>query len=289
MSIKCPVPQAGDGHTSPLSQAFGRVLALLALVALSPMAPAAGADPAEPRLYVIVSVDQMRNDYLERYGHMWTKGLRRLVDGGARFTQSTYPYMNTVTCAGHATIGTGTVPARHGMVLNQWWDRTAQKVVACTDDAMSGPLHANGATATSATGNSGRPLLAPTFADELRAQSGVAPRVVSLSLKARSAIGMAGHGGDLVLWWDTQHGWTTSTAFTEQVPEWLTAHVTKHSPDADYGKMWTRLLPEDSYLWSDEGIGEGTPNGWTRSFPHDLTSKAGQADREFRGKWEDTP
>jgi hypothetical protein len=129
----------------------------------------------------------------------------------------------------------------------------------------------------------------PTFADELRAQSGGPTKVVSLSLKPRSAIGMAGHGGDLVLWFDAQNGWTTSTAYSQAAPEWLTAHVTRHSSDQDYGKMWTRLLPEDRYLWTDEGIGEGTPNNWTRSFPHDLTSKSGQPDREFRGKWQDTP
>ena len=267
------------------------IVCLLCLT-LSPFAarPVAGEDVVpRPRLFVIVSIDQIRADYVDRYGQMWTKGLRRLVDGGARFTQAAYPYMNTVTCAGHATIGTGTLPAAHGMVLNQWWDRATQAVTACSDDDTVKLVHVNGAAATAPMGNSGRRLLVPTFADELRAQSAPAPRVVSLSLKARSAIGMAGHRGDLVLWYDAQNGWTTSTAFAGSPQPWLAEFLKSRPIEADYGTQWTRLLPESAYLWADNGVGEGVPNGWTRTFPHALVSKSGTPDAEFRAIWEDTP
>ena len=63
-----------------------------------------------PRLIVFLVVDQMRADYVSMYGHQWTKGLRRL-DTGAYFPMAAYPHSYTVTCAGHATIGTGTYPA----------------------------------------------------------------------------------------------------------------------------------------------------------------------------------
>ena len=76
----------------------------------------------------------MRNDYIDDYGASWTHGLRRLVSEGARFRNAAYPYFNTVTCAGHATIGTGTVPAFHGIILNQWWHREDQRERSCTDD-----------------------------------------------------------------------------------------------------------------------------------------------------------
>ncbi len=268
---------------------LGPAAGLILAAAVCGMAVPAGADNSPPRLYVIVTVDQMRNDYLDRYGHMWTKGLRRLLDGGARFTQSAYPYMNTVTCAGHATIGTGTFPATHGMVLNQWFDRAEQHVVQCTDDATAPTVHVNGDAATAATGNSGRRLLVPTFADELRAQSAIAPRIVSLSLKPRSAIGMVGHRGDVMLWWDADHGWTTSQALVAEVPAWLAEYARTHTPDAEYGRPWTRLLPEDSYHWDDDVDSEGSPHGWTHQFPHEVTSKSGVADKEFRTKWSYTP
>ena len=76
----------------------------------------------------------MRGDYVDRFRHQWTKGLHRLVTEGAWFRQADYPYYNTVTCAGHASMSTGTVPAVHGMVLNQWWERNNSRLVACTDD-----------------------------------------------------------------------------------------------------------------------------------------------------------
>ena len=79
---------------------------------------------AAPKLVVIVVVDQMRADYLDRYGANLKLGLRRLMKDGARFTNGAYPYLNTVTCAGHSTIGTGSFPYRHGMILNSWFDST---------------------------------------------------------------------------------------------------------------------------------------------------------------------
>ena len=114
--------------------------------------PGIGDGQPTPRLVVFISIDQMRGDYITRYGSHWTRGLRRLVDEGALFVQSAYPYFNTVTCAGHATMGTGTFPSTHGMVLNAWYDRASKKSVTCTDDASvslvtygSGPAAAAGA------------------------------------------------------------------------------------------------------------------------------------------------
>ncbi len=111
-------------------------LVLTLLLTHVPIAPAAQQTtrPRGPKLVVLLSIDQMRGDYIDRYQHQWTKGLKRLVTEGAWFRQADYPYYNTVTCAGHASISTGTVPAVHGMVLNQWWERNNSRQVSCTDD-----------------------------------------------------------------------------------------------------------------------------------------------------------
>ncbi len=266
----------------------GRVAGVVLLVLAAAVPLAQQAPPQGPRLFVIVSVDQLRADYVTRYGRAWTGGLRRLVDESARFSLASYPYMNTVTCAGHSTIGTGAIPAVHGMVLNAWFDRETGKQVACTDDADTQLVHYNGMPPR-ATGNSGKRLLVPTFADELRAQSGNKPRIASMSLKPRSAIGMAGHGGDLVLWFDDTEGWSTSTAFAATPLPWLKAFLAARPVSAAYGSSWTRLRPESSYLFDDDGLGEGQPNGWARTFPHAVTSKTGKPDREFLAAWTTTP
>src|SRR5581483_2422322 len=62
------------------------------------------AAPASPKLVVIIVLDQVRADYLERFADQWTGGLRRMMKTGAWFTNAAYPYLVTATCAGHATI-----------------------------------------------------------------------------------------------------------------------------------------------------------------------------------------
>ena len=80
------------------------------------------------KLVVILVVDQMRVDYLTWYAANYSAGLARLMREGAWFTEAAYPYLNTITCAGHSTIGTGSFPYRHGMILNNWYDPKNRQV-----------------------------------------------------------------------------------------------------------------------------------------------------------------
>ncbi len=132
--------------------------------------------------------------------------------------------------------------------------------------------------------------MVPTFADEMRRQRSA--HVVSLSLKARSAIMMAGHGGDAVTWLsDSLDGWTTSTAFaTAPVPQ-VKEFVTANPIEADYGKTWNLLLPAVSYADPDAGVGETPPPGWTRSFPHVLRGNQGDSlpTDAYYTQWERSP
>src|SRR5690349_10953905 len=76
--------------------------------------------PARPKLVVLLVVDQMRGDYIDKFRGQWTGGLKRLVAEGAWFRAAAFPYAATETCVGHSTISTGTLPATHGMVANAW-------------------------------------------------------------------------------------------------------------------------------------------------------------------------
>ena len=66
---------------------------------------------AKPKLVVLLVVDQMRADYVDKFRFQWTGGLKRLVDEGAWFRNAAYPYAATETCVGHATISTGALPS----------------------------------------------------------------------------------------------------------------------------------------------------------------------------------
>ena len=112
-----------------------------------------------------------------------------------------------MTCAGHATISTGFFPHTHGVFQNGWWDREAGKQMTCTEDPKAKnvgygvPVHRRRQRRTASRC---RP-------SPIRCDRSASAHVVSLSLKARSAIMLAGHGGDAVTWLtDTLDGWETA-------------------------------------------------------------------------------
>ena len=236
---------------------------------------------------MVLVVDQMRADYVERFRADWTAGLHRLLSDGAWFSNAAYPYLGTYTCPGHATVATGAFPHLHGIMQNTWWDRGARKTVACTDDDAVTTLQYPGGTDS---GASAARLLLPTFADELRAQRAGA-RVATVALKARSAIMLAGHGGDAVTWMDESYDrWATSTAFTAQRVPAVQALLAANPVDADFGRTWNRRLPPERYATPDDHEDETPPRGWTATFPHVLNGDNDKTpDRDFRGQWARSP
>ena len=143
-----------------------RLKGCAALVALTVIATAA-AEP--PKLAVLIVVDQMRADYVDRFQGDWTSGLKRMVTKGAWFSRAAYPYLDTVTCAGHATIGTGAYPSTHGVFQNAWIDRESDALISCTQDAtVKGVPYGKAVPAS----ESARQLLIPTFAEEMHRQKG---------------------------------------------------------------------------------------------------------------------
>ena len=264
--------------------------AILALATVSPHAQNARQMPAaeKPRLVVFISIDQMRGDYVDRFRHQWTRGLHRLVTEGAWFRQADYPYYNTVTCAGHASMSTGTVPAVHGMVLNQWWERNNSRLVACTDDDEA-KLITYGIPLTG-VGNSARHLMSTTLADEMRLQGSPAPRVVSISLKARSAINLGGHKPDAVIWLDEADGeWATSSAFQSAPTPFFADYIAKHPLKNEMGRKWERSLPKDQYLYDYSTQDRRSIALVTREFPHTVQGRGNEVRGAFTDAWESSP
>ena len=159
-----------------------------------------------------VSFEGYRDVYLDRFQADWNGGLKRMVRDGAWFSRAAYPYLATITCAGHATVSTGSFPHTHGVFQNAWWDRDARKQMTCTEDPN---LKDVGYGVSVTGGDSAYRLQVPTFTDQMR--SGRRAHVVSLSLKARSAIMLGGHGGDAVTWLtETLDGWETSAGYSDK-------------------------------------------------------------------------
>jgi predicted AlkP superfamily pyrophosphatase or phosphodiesterase len=240
-----------------------------------------------PKLVVLLVVDQMRGDYVDKFRGQWSGGLKRLMTEGAWFRSAAYPYAATETCPGHSSISTGTFPASHGIVANAWWDREQQKMVTCTSDPNVKNLAYAGGSAKG--GDSAWRMQLPSFAEELKFQTGGATRVVTLSVKARSAITMAGHKGDAVTWIDPPGTLVTSSAYGTAP---FVEEFAKTNPVAqDYGKTWSLSLPQRAYLYNETATGARALEGWTTTFPHALRGKDASAvpDAVFYEQWATSP
>ncbi len=251
-------------------------------------APRTPQAPARPKLVVLLVVDQMRGDYVDKFLGQWTGGLKRLVEEGAWFRDAAYPYAATETCVGHATISTGAFPATHGMVANAWWDRKDQKMVTCTADPDPSVKNTGYAGATPQGADTAWRMAVPSFAEELKFQTSGATRVVTFSLKARAAITMAGHKADAATWFDGG-SWVTSSAYGT-LP-FLEEQSKSHPAKADFGKTWSLSLPESAYWYGEKALGAVPPGGWDLTFPHPLRGKSGvgEPDPDFYNQWASSP
>src|SRR5437762_6416394 len=76
----------------------------------SPPAPA-----PKPRLVLVITVDQLRPDYLDRYRTQLNGGLALLLKQGAVFTEAYQDHAVTETAPGHSTILSGRWPVHTGI------------------------------------------------------------------------------------------------------------------------------------------------------------------------------
>jgi predicted AlkP superfamily pyrophosphatase or phosphodiesterase len=259
-------------------------------------APRAAIAPSKattrPKLVVLLVVDQMRGDYVDKFRGQWNGGLKRMLEEGAWYREAAYPYAATETCVGHATISTGAFPSSHGMVANAWWDREAQKMVSCTDDPKAKNLSYSGYEGVVAKGgDSAWRMELPSFAEELKFQTGATTRIMTFSLKARAALTMAGHDkGNTVTWFDPPSGgWVTSDVYGTRAG--VAAYVKDHPVKEDYGKTWQLALPRSAYLYEEKTTGAVPPRGWELTFPHPLrgTNPNGAWDESFYAQWQSSP
>src|SRR5260370_100049 len=148
----------------------------------------AQAKPAAPDLIVVISIDQFRYDYTTRFLPYFSEdGFNRLLRRGATFTHALYPYSTTYTGPGHAAIGTGYVPARSGIVANNWFDRVNGSPEYCVADERSkggfSPLN----------------LASDSLGDRLQERY-PGSKVFGVALKDRAAILMAGRKATAAYW-----------------------------------------------------------------------------------------
>ncbi len=224
-----------------------------------------------PKLVVGIVVDQMRYDYLYRYYNKFGNGgFKRLMNEGVSCVNTHYNYMPTYTGPGHASIYTGTTPAVHGIVGNNWWSKINNAPMYCADDST---VQTVGATDKNGK-MSPRNLLTTTITDEVKLFSNFQSKVFGIALKDRGAILPAGHSADAAYWYDTKNGkWITSTFYMKELPQWVNDFNAQRWVEF-YNADWNTLLPIEQYTEStpDNADWEGTFKSEKQpTFPHSMT------------------
>lgn len=224
-----------------------------------------------PRLVVGIVVDQMRYDYLYRY---WDKygeqGFKRLLRKGFSYENAQYNYTPTYTGPGHASIYTGTTPAVHGIVGNDWYDRASGRNRYCTEDKSVTSVGSNSVWGQMSPRN----LLATTITDQLRLATNMQSKVIGVCIKDRGSILPAGHTANAAYWYDGTNGnWISSTYYMQALPGWVAEFNNRRLAEKYLSQPWTPLLPLNQYTEStpDDNAFEKTFTGQDRAvFPHDL-------------------
>ncbi|MFN5317510.1 MAG: alkaline phosphatase PafA [Bacteroidia bacterium] len=226
----------------------------------------------KPKLVIGIVVDQMRYDYLYKYsGDYGAEGFKKLLNEGFAYHNASYNYVPTYTGPGHASIYTGTTPARHGIVANDWVDPQDGTAYYCTQDAQAKTVGSE----TEAVGKmSPRLMKASTVGDELRIASNKRSKVFGIALKDRAAILPAGHSANAAFWFDGSSGHFVSSSFyLKKLPAWLEA-FNKKQPALKYlNQKWQLLRDSSTY---DESLPDNNPyeggfEGHPKPiFPYDL-------------------
>ncbi len=254
-------------------------LTLLALVTV-PNSLAAPA-PKAPKLVLLISIDQFRADYIDRFSANYLPaksggtlgGFRFLSETGARYLDAHHNHVPTATGPGHATLMTGSEPTLDGIAGNDWFDRSTGKTVYCVDDP-SAKVVGGGTTNPMSPLN----LKVTTVGDELKMATNGRSKVVGVSFKDRAAILMAGHAADAVIWLDSNAGnWVSSSFFCPngQLPTWVQSLNSSRTIDGYKGQAWEPLLPSSAYALARKAPAEKpATNG--KLFSHDLGTSVGK-------------
>jgi hypothetical protein len=199
--------------------------------------------PDAPRLVLFLVVDQGRADYFERFASHFSGGIAHLLESSVDFRNTWHQHAMSKTAPGHATIATGSHPARHGIVGNSWFDRATGTTVDSDEDDRYSPAVSPSRLVT--TGLAG--WVKAAYPES---------RVFTASLKSRAAVMLGGRDADAALWYDDETGrFTSSDYYPHGSPYWLQEFHEEPLPDRLFGTAW-ELLPATAAAIEPQGLEE---------------------------------
>ncbi|MBS9461687.1 alkaline phosphatase family protein [Flagellimonas sp. 389] len=222
-----------------------------------------------PKLVVGIVVDQMRYDYLTRFwNHYGEGGFKRLVNDGFNCKNHHFNYAPTSTGPGHASVYTGTTPAVHGIIGNNWYDKVGDRSLYCAGDDNYNSI----GTTSNAGKMSPNNMLTTTITDQLRLHTQKKGKVIAIALKDRGAVLPGGHMANAAYWFEGENEgkWISSSYYMPALPKWV-MDFNASGKVKEYKKAWTTL--KDIATYKESGSDKNNYEGLfedeeTPTFPH---------------------
>lgn len=206
-----------------------------------------GGSKKKPKLVVLISIDQCRYDYLDRFEPYFSeKGVRYFLEKGRWFENAEYQHATLHTACGHSIMVSGQHPKDHGIIANSWYDRSVGRKVDAVSDTGS-PIVGR-AHQLPYDGRSPRRFKGRTIGGALKEKYRNA-KVVSLAVKGRAAILMGGPEADACYWFDPEAGqFVSSRYYMDALPAWLQSfNANRDAFERHFKKDWVKLLPDSAY------------------------------------------
>jgi len=239
--------------------------------------------PSQPKLVIVLVVDQMRPDLLTRFDKLYTGGFRWLIDHGIWYTNTHHEHSYTATGPGHFSIGSGQYPGAVGVLGNSFYDRNIKKYVNCVEDPSAKVIGADEGSARSYARYKTYGL-----GDWLK-KSNPNSKVISVGGKDRAAIFLGGRRPDLPLYYNYAGSFISSDFYVDSLPDWVTRFNESLNAESYKDSLWTKSLKDDVYLtYAREDFYEGESdeflsNEYSPVFPIGIDSTT-DANAYFMGR-----
>lgn len=212
--------------------------AILAILLLASMT--AFAVEEKTKLIVGITVSNFYPEWLMIYKtNLSEGGLKRLVSQGKRVVAD-YNYMYSQTGVDHSTIYSGMLPAEHGIVAHEWFDRLRNKRQSNVADQECMLIGDAG------QGASPRKLGSLTLGDAMKMHSPFS-KVFSIAANGEEAVLSGGSAADMALWFSEYNGkWISSNYYADSLPYWLGVYNKQIESDFFIRRGWMSLADEDA-------------------------------------------
>ncbi len=220
------------------------------------------------KLVVGITISNFYPEWLMFYKNDLSEGgFKRLVSQG-KHVVADYNYMYSQTGVDHSTIYSGMLPAEHGIVAHEWFDRLRNKRQNNVVDQEYMLIGDAG------EGVSPRKLGSLTLGCVMKMNNPFS-KVFSIAANSEEAVLSGGNAADMALWFSTYNGkWISSNYYTDSLPYWLSVYNKRIESDFFIRRGWRALADENT---NNTTLKLKSKVGLTNNFFYDLM----QAKRKY--------